>query len=101
MCLLERWFGCAAEGAPAAARKAESSEARHDSIRLRVGLSVLCQRVHPGRVIETSDVRGNERWKHYRTVSTAAKRYRRTGPPDSDRALEFEACGNAFSRASA
>src|SRR3954469_8053457 len=65
MCFLEGWLGCAAEGAPvAAARCPESSEAPLDPIRLRIRLSVLCQRPHPGRVIEASDVRGDERWEH-------------------------------------
>jgi len=65
MCLLERWFGCAAGRAPPrAAREPESSEALPDPIRLRIRLSVLGHRRHPGVVIEASDVRRDERGEH-------------------------------------
>src|SRR6476661_6299584 len=77
MCLLERWFGCAAEGAPlSAAQGSESTEALREPIRLRMRFPVLCQRSHPGRVIEASDVRGDERWEHARTVSAASRALR-------------------------
>src|SRR5512133_3501931 len=110
MCLLERRFGCggqASAGPPA--RDSESSEAIPLPNGPGVLLSVLCHRGHPGRVIEASDVRGDERREHRsNSIRRRACRYGplvgswRTGPPRSERlAAETRICCNAFRCSSA
>src|SRR5215212_3195040 len=105
MCLLERRFGCAAEAVAAPpAEGSESSEASPLPIHQGKRLSVLRQRLHPGGVIEASDVRGNERGKHREQYPPEARRYRssRTGPPRRERfVFEVGIRWNAFRRSSA
>jgi hypothetical protein len=61
MRLLERWLGCVA-GAPSKppAKRREFTEADLVSIPYRQRAALLHQRLHPGGVIQASDVRADE-----------------------------------------
>ena len=77
MRLLERCVGCRAGAAIVPpAQRPESSEALAgtSSIPQEVGLAhVVLDRRHPGGVVEASDVRGDERGEHTRTVALTSR----------------------------
>ena len=96
MCLLERRFGCAGQAAARPpARDPESSEAPLlADPAWGTPVRSLSARP-PGRVVEASDVRGDERGEHLRTVRAQRAALRRGGYRSwSDRpAAQRAACG--------